>query len=84
METYVIHILQILKYSIFTTLICANDVFYIQLGLGFVVAEATLSTKSEVSKLFYECKGFVMSTCQSSTLIEKVDDLCQVSSRDWN
>lgn len=44
------------------------------------MAEATLSSKGDVSKLFYECKDFVMATCQSSTLIEKVDDLCQVLS----
>ncbi|XP_015899832.2 uncharacterized protein LOC107433094 [Ziziphus jujuba] len=54
------------------------QLFVSLLGLGFVMAEAILSSKGDVSKLFYECKDFVIATCQSSTLIEKVDDLCQV------
>lgn len=58
-----------------------NDVFLcnIQLGLGFVIAEASLSTDSELSKLFYECKDYATATCQSSTWSEKLDDLCQVT-----
>lgn len=50
----------------------------IQLGLGFVIAEATLPTNSDLLKLFYECKDYVAATCQSSTFSEKIDDLCRV------
>jgi hypothetical protein len=50
----------------------------IQLGLGFVIAEAVLSTNHNLAKLFYECKDYIVATCQGSIWNEKVDDLCQV------
>ncbi|KAB2615627.1 rab3 GTPase-activating protein catalytic subunit [Pyrus ussuriensis x Pyrus communis] len=55
-----------------------QQLFVSLLGLGFVIAEAKLSASSDFSKLFYECKEYVVSTCQSSTWTEKVDELCQV------
>ncbi|XP_062169970.1 uncharacterized protein LOC133875757 isoform X1 [Alnus glutinosa] len=55
-----------------------EQLFVSLLGLGFVIAEATLSTNNSLSKLFYECKDYVVVTCQSSTRSEKLDDLCQV------
>ncbi|TQD71859.1 hypothetical protein C1H46_042608 [Malus baccata] len=55
-----------------------QQLFVSLLGLGFVIAEAKLSTSSDFSKLFYECKEYVVSSCQSSTLTEKVEELCQV------
>ena len=50
-----------------------------QLGLGYVIAETSLSTNSDLSKLFYECKDYTTAACQSSTLSEKIDELCQVN-----
>lgn len=52
--------------------------FKFQLGSGFVTAEATLSNNSNLSKLFCDCKEYVIATCQSSSWVEKVDELCQV------
>lgn len=55
-----------------------QQLFRSLLGLGFVIAEATLPTNSDLSKLFYECKDYVAATCQSSTFSEKIDDLYRV------
>ncbi|GAV72901.1 Rab3-GTPase_cat domain-containing protein [Cephalotus follicularis] len=55
-----------------------EQLFVSILGLGFVVAEATLSTDDNLSKLFSECKDFAVATFQGSMWSEKVDDLCQV------
>ncbi|PON62697.1 Rab3 GTPase-activating protein catalytic subunit [Parasponia andersonii] len=55
-----------------------EQLFVSLLGLGFVIAEASLSTNSDLSKLFYECKDYATATCQASNLSEKIDDLCQV------
>ncbi|XP_028944730.1 uncharacterized protein [Malus domestica] len=55
-----------------------QQLFVSLLGLGFVIAEAKLSTSSDFSKLFYECKEYVVSSCQSNTWTEKVEELCQV------
>ncbi|KAK9268760.1 hypothetical protein L1049_000522 [Liquidambar formosana] len=55
-----------------------EQLFVSLLGLGFVVAEAMLSTNSNLSKLFYECKDYIVATCQGPNRSEKVDDLCQV------
>ncbi|CAK9179513.1 unnamed protein product [Ilex paraguariensis] len=49
-----------------------------QLGSGFVIAEVALSTNSSLSKLFYECRDYIVATCQGSNWVEKVDDICQV------
>ena len=42
------------------------------------MAESMLSTNNNLSKLFYECKDYVVATCQGRFWSEKVDDLCQV------
>lgn len=56
-----------------------EQLFLSLLGLGFVIAEATLSTDCNLSKLFYECKDYIVVTCQgNNNWSEKVDDLCQV------
>lgn len=51
---------------------------FFQLSLGFAIAEATLCTNSDLSKLFYDCKDYIIATCQSPGWNEKVDDVCQV------
>lgn len=51
-----------------------------QLGLGFELAEDRLSSNDGLSKLFYECKDYIVATCQGSTWTEKVDDIFQVCS----
>ncbi|KAF8391531.1 hypothetical protein HHK36_023836 [Tetracentron sinense] len=55
-----------------------KQMFISLLGSGFVIAEATSSVNSNLLKLFYECKDFIVATCQGDTWIENVDDLCQV------
>ncbi|XP_062077673.1 uncharacterized protein LOC133782393 [Humulus lupulus] len=55
-----------------------EQLFISLLGLGFVIAETSLPTNSDLSKLFYECKDYTTAACQSCTLSEKIDDLCQV------
>ena len=52
----------------------------VQLGLGFVLAEDKLSGNDNLSKLFYECKDYIVATCQKSVWNDKMDDLCQVGS----
>lgn len=61
--------------------LCANDVLVscnFQLGSGFVIAEEKLSPDNNLSKLFWECKDYIIATCQGITWTEKVDDICQV------
>ncbi|CAN4102692.1 unnamed protein product [Withania somnifera] len=55
-----------------------KQLFISLLGSGFVTAEATLSNNSNLSKLFCDCKEYVIATCQGSNWVEKVDELCQV------
>ncbi|XP_031738769.1 uncharacterized protein LOC101202869 isoform X4 [Cucumis sativus] len=55
-----------------------QPLFISLLGLGFIVAEAKLANNNNLSKLFYDCKGYVVATCQNSSWSNKVDDLCQV------
>ncbi|KAM6554199.1 hypothetical protein CsatB_014961 [Cannabis sativa] len=70
----VVEVLNFVYNRLSLTTCCYN----IQLGLGFVIAEPSLSINSGLSKLFYECKDYAITVCQSSTLREKIDDLCQV------
>ncbi|KAF2314183.1 hypothetical protein GH714_023924 [Hevea brasiliensis] len=44
----------------------------------FVMAESKLSSNNDLSKLFNECKDYIVFTKQGSSWSEKVDDLCQV------
>ncbi|CAN0901008.1 Rab3 GTPase-activating protein catalytic subunit [Linum grandiflorum] len=55
-----------------------EQLFISLLGLGTVMAEAKLSSNDDLSKLFYECKEYIVVTCQGRPWSEKVDDLCQV------
>ncbi|KAM3396288.1 rab3 GTPase-activating protein catalytic subunit isoform X1 [Capsicum galapagoense] len=55
-----------------------KQLFISLLGSGFVSAEATLSNNSNLSKLFCDCKEYVIVTCQRSNWVEKIDELCQV------
>ncbi|KAL8144308.1 hypothetical protein V2J09_017340 [Rumex salicifolius] len=55
-----------------------EQLFLSVLGIGFVIAEATLSADDNMSRLFYECKDYVVATCQSDSWNEKIEDLCQV------
>ncbi|XP_044480912.1 rab3 GTPase-activating protein catalytic subunit-like [Mangifera indica] len=48
------------------------------LGLGFVIAEARLSADDNLSKLFHDCKDYVVATFQGSGWSEKIDEICQV------
>ncbi|XP_014505205.1 rab3 GTPase-activating protein catalytic subunit isoform X1 [Vigna radiata var. radiata] len=53
------------------------QLFVSLLGLGFAIAEPMLSSNSDFSKLFYDCKEYIIAACQSNKLHEKVDDLVQ-------
>ncbi|BAT80698.1 hypothetical protein VIGAN_03029600 [Vigna angularis var. angularis] len=53
------------------------QLFVSLLGLGFAIAEPMLSSNSDFSKLFYDCKEYIIAACQSNKLHEKVDDLFQ-------
>ncbi|XP_023553327.1 uncharacterized protein LOC111810778 [Cucurbita pepo subsp. pepo] len=55
-----------------------EPLFISLLGLGFIMAEAKLAKNNNLSSLFYECKGYVVATCQRSSWSNKVDDICQV------
>ncbi|CAI0437265.1 unnamed protein product [Linum tenue] len=53
--------------------------FFISLlGLGTLMAEAKLSSNDDLSKLFYDCKDYIVVTCQGRPWSDKLDDLCQV------
>ncbi|GKV39569.1 hypothetical protein SLEP1_g47327 [Rubroshorea leprosula] len=55
-----------------------QQLFVSVLGLGFVLAEAKLCTDGNLSKLFYECKDYVVATCQGGSWNEKLENLSQV------
>ncbi|CAN8248290.1 unnamed protein product [Cochlearia groenlandica] len=55
-----------------------EQLFVSLLALGFVMLEPVLATKDEFSKLFFECKDYVVATCQGDAWSDKLDDLCQV------
>ncbi|KAF9590423.1 hypothetical protein IFM89_035258 [Coptis chinensis] len=48
------------------------------LGSGFVIAEGMLSPNSDLSKLFYECKDYIIGACHGGSWSDNIDDLCQV------
>ncbi|CAJ1971417.1 unnamed protein product [Sphenostylis stenocarpa] len=54
-----------------------GQLFVSLLGLGLAIAEPMLSSNSDFSKLFYDCKEYVVAACQSNKMNEKVDDLVQ-------
>ncbi|XP_050218959.1 uncharacterized protein LOC126669514 [Mercurialis annua] len=55
-----------------------EQLFVSLLGLGLVMAEARLPGDNDASKLFNECKDYIVLTCQGKSWNEKVDDICQV------
>ncbi|KAH1092761.1 hypothetical protein GLYMA_14G022300v4 [Glycine max] len=55
-----------------------GQLFVSLLGLGFGIAEPMLSGNSDFSKLFYDCKEYIITACQNNKLNEKVDGLVQV------
>ncbi|OVA09453.1 Rab3 GTPase-activating protein catalytic subunit [Macleaya cordata] len=55
-----------------------QQLFVSLLASAFVIAEGPLSTNSNLSKLFFECKDYVVATCQNAKWIDNIDDLCQV------
>ncbi|KAL7103441.1 hypothetical protein ACP275_08G179200 [Erythranthe tilingii] len=55
-----------------------KQLFIAVLGSGLVIADVTLSTNSNLSSFFNECKNYVVVTCQGHSWIEKLDDICQV------
>ncbi|KAL2496345.1 hypothetical protein Fot_40102 [Forsythia ovata] len=55
-----------------------KQLFIVALGAGLVIAEATLSTDSSFSKLFHECRDYIVQSCHRGTWVEKLDDICQV------
>ncbi|XP_061342250.1 uncharacterized protein LOC133288494 isoform X2 [Gastrolobium bilobum] len=54
-----------------------GQLFVSLLGLGFAIAEPVLSSSSDFSKLFCDCKDYIVATCQGNNLSEKIDDLLQ-------
>ncbi|GMI63762.1 hypothetical protein like AT5G55060 [Hibiscus trionum] len=55
-----------------------QQLFLSLLGLGFLISEDKLSADENLSKLFYECKRYVVATCQRNVWNHKLDELCQV------
>ncbi|KAE8654225.1 hypothetical protein F3Y22_tig00117056pilonHSYRG01160 [Hibiscus syriacus] len=55
-----------------------QQLFVSLLSLGFTIAEEKLSGNESLSKLFYDCKDYVVATCQKSVWNDKMEDLCQV------
>ncbi|XP_028754222.1 rab3 GTPase-activating protein catalytic subunit isoform X2 [Neltuma alba] len=55
-----------------------RQLFVSLLGLGVAIAEPLLSGSSDFSKLFCDCKEYVVVTCQSGSWMERIDELCQV------
>ncbi|CAE6241412.1 unnamed protein product [Arabidopsis arenosa] len=55
-----------------------EQLFTSLLSLGFVMVEPVLATNDDLSKLFFECKDYVVAICQGGAWTDKLDDLCQV------
>lgn len=55
-----------------------EQLFVSLLGLGFLIAEPRLAANSSMSKLFFECKDYIIAACQGKIWVEKIDDICQV------
>ncbi|KAL8159923.1 hypothetical protein V2J09_001460 [Rumex salicifolius] len=55
-----------------------GQLFLTLLGVGFVLAEAILPIDNEeVSRLFFECKDYVVAICEGHCWTQKIGDLCQ-------
>ncbi|KAJ0982957.1 hypothetical protein J5N97_011212 [Dioscorea zingiberensis] len=55
-----------------------EQLFVCVLSSGFLIAEATLPTDGNLSKLFKRCKDYVIATYQSGIPNENLADLCEV------
>ncbi|KAK9133348.1 hypothetical protein Scep_012876 [Stephania cephalantha] len=55
-----------------------QQLFVSLLGSGLAIAEGILPMNDSLIKLFYECKEYVIATCQGDSWIDNVDDLYQV------
>ncbi|CAH2069908.1 unnamed protein product [Thlaspi arvense] len=55
-----------------------EQLFVSLISLGFVMLEPMLATNDDLSKLFFECKDYVVAICQGGACSDKLDDLCQV------
>ncbi|XP_010443107.1 PREDICTED: uncharacterized protein LOC104726039 isoform X4 [Camelina sativa] len=55
-----------------------EQLFVSLLSLGFVIVEPVVATNDDLSKLFFECKDYVVAICQGGAWTDKLDDLCQV------
>ncbi|XP_068655341.1 uncharacterized protein [Aristolochia californica] len=55
-----------------------EQLFVSLLSSGFVIAESALPTTSKLSKLFYDCKDYVIAICQADLTSDIIDELCQV------
>lgn len=42
------------------------------------MVEPVVAANDDLSKLFFECKDYVVATCQGDAWTDKLDDLCQV------
>ncbi|KAJ8514086.1 hypothetical protein OPV22_004520 [Ensete ventricosum] len=54
--------------QLFVSVICA----------GLLIAKVVLPVDSNLTKLYTECKDFIVFTCQNGLLNEKLDDICKV------
>ncbi|XP_077253908.1 rab3 GTPase-activating protein catalytic subunit isoform X2 [Tasmannia lanceolata] len=54
-----------------------EQLFVSVLSAGFAIAEDAIAMNNNFSKLFYDCKDYVVSVCQGE-LVDNIDDLCQV------
>ncbi|KAL0710220.1 hypothetical protein Bca4012_017198 [Brassica carinata] len=55
-----------------------EQLFVSLVALGFVMVEPVISTNDDLSKLFFECKDYVVAICEGGAWTDKLDDLCQV------
>lgn len=43
------------------------------------MVEPVVATNEDLTKLFFECKEYVVAICQGGACTDKLDDLCQVN-----
>lgn len=67
-----------MKKVLFASMQLSSYFLILQLGSGFVIAETSLATNTSLSKLFFECKDYIVAACQGKIWVEKIDDMCQV------
>ncbi|KAG5002002.1 hypothetical protein JHK87_023074 [Glycine soja] len=55
-----------------------GQLFVSLLSFGFAIAETMLYGDLDLSKLFNDCKEYIVTTCQSDRFNEKIDELVQM------